>query len=70
MRRNGDLKRCSRCRHEKHISEFSVDRRQPDGHTARCKGCNAKQSRAYRLRKLARYDWPAEVNQLMRYWSR
>lgn len=41
------MKKCTKCKAEKEISEFQSDKRQKDEHTARCKECLNKDKREY-----------------------
>ena len=41
------MKRCSRCKEEKPLSEFYRNKNAKDGHTAACKNCNKAYSKRY-----------------------
>ena len=42
------MKRCTKCKKKKKLSEFSKNRSNKDGYTYRCKVCISKRGKAYR----------------------
>lgn len=45
-----DTKKCSKCKHEKMVQDFSEDRTRPDGRASYCKRCYALQVRGQRAK--------------------
>ena len=51
------MKKCSRCRQEKDLSEFYTDKRNGGRPMAECKGCFSLRSRAKSRRARLGHDW-------------
>jgi hypothetical protein len=53
------MKKCSKCKVEKPLSDFHKDKNRKDGHSYRCKSCKKEYNAKYRTKnkeKLADYD--------------
>jgi len=48
-------KRCSLCKNTKPLNKFHRDKGKKDGHGSRCKVCNSKRAREWRLKNKERY---------------